>query len=72
MLKGHSISPTTGPILESNTIFQKRAKKKGKKGQHIWKFAQKCTKFENISKKDSLMRTNIAWMKQLEYALDNS
>ena len=28
-------------------IFQKRAKK----GQNIWKFGQKCTKFENILKK---------------------
>ena len=26
--------------------------KKGKKGQNIRKFVQKCTKFENILKKD--------------------
>ena len=32
MLKGHSISPTTGPILESNTIFQKEPKKRARKG----------------------------------------
>ena len=43
-------------------IFQK----KGKKGQNVWKFRQKCTKFENISKKGSLMRATVARMKQLD------
>ena len=58
----------SGPILESKgmrAIFQK----KGKKGQNIWKFGQKCTKFENILKKGSLMRATIVCMKQVEYAL---
>ena len=39
----------SGPTLESKSmcaIYQK----KGKKGQNIWKFGQKCTKFENILK----------------------
>ena len=46
-----------GPILESKgicAILQKKGKqmlKKGKKGQNIWKFEQKGTKFENILKK---------------------
>ena len=44
-------------------------KKKGKKGQNIWKCGQKCKKFENIFKKGSLMRATIAYMEQLEYAL---
>ena len=42
-----------GPILASKgtcAIFQK----KGKKGQNIQTFEQKCTKFENILKNDSL------------------
>ena len=49
----------SGPILESKgvrAIFQK----KGKKGQNIWKFAQKCTKFENILKKGKWLRAIIA------------
>ena len=49
-----------GHILESKgmlAIFQKKGKnqtkkfKKGKKEQNIWKFGQKCTKFENMLKK---------------------
>ena len=40
------------PILESKSmIFQKKVKKilkKDKKWQNIWKFGQKCTKFESI------------------------
>ena len=48
---------------------QARVQKKGKKGENIWKFGQKCIKFENILKKGSLMRATIASMKQLEYAL---
>ena len=43
--------------------------KKGKKGQNIWKFGQKCIKFENVLKKGSLMHATIARMKELEYAL---
>ena len=38
-----------GPILESKgirAIFQK----KDKKGQNIWKFGQKCTKFTKMYK----------------------
>ena len=50
-------------------IFRKRAHKKGKKGQNIWKFWEKCTKFEYILKKGSLMRAALACMKQLEYAM---
>ena len=42
---------------------------KGKKGDNTWKFQQKCTKFENILKKASLMCATIAHMKQLEYDL---
>ena len=47
-------------------IFQK----KGKKAQNIWKFGQKCTKFENILKKGNPICATIAHMKQLEYALN--
>ena len=32
-------------------IFSEKGQKKGKKGQNIWKFGQKCKKFENILKK---------------------
>ena len=42
------------PILEGKeicAIFQRKSKKKDKKGQNIWKFEQKCKKFENILKK---------------------
>ena len=42
------------PILESKdmrSIFHKKCKK----GQNIQKIGQKCTKFEIILKKDSLM-----------------
>ena len=38
--------------------------KKGKKGQNIWKFGQKCTKFENILKRAG-NRTIIARNKRL-------
>ena len=64
------------PILESKgmcAIFQKKgkkkAKKKGKKVQNIWKFGQKCTKFENILKKGSWLRAIITCNKLLEKAL---
>ena len=43
--------------------------KKGKKGQNIWKFGQKCIKFENILKMGSLVQATIPCMKQLEYVL---
>ena len=53
-------------ILEG--LFQKaHACDFSEKGQN--KILGKCTKFENILKKDSLMRATIACMKQLEYAL---
>ena len=57
-----------GLILQSKgmlAIFEK----KGKKGQNIWKFGQKCTKFENILKKGSPMHATITHIKELEYAL---
>ena len=54
-MKGIKFASATGSILESKgmrAIFQKKGKKKiVKKGQNIWKFGQKCTKFENILKK---------------------
>ena len=53
-----------GPILERKgmrAIFSE----KGQKRQNIWKFGQKCTKSENILKKDSLMCATVACMKQL-------
>ena len=60
--------PPSGPILEKKgmrVIFQK----KGKRGPNIWKFGQKCTKFENILKRGSFICATFACMKQLEYAL---
>ena len=53
-------------------IGLKISQKKSKKGQNIREFGQNCTKFENISKKGSLMRATIARTKQLEYPLDVS
>ena len=53
------------PILESKgmcAIFEK----KGRKGQNIWKFGQKCTKFENIFEKGGWLRAIIARNKLLE------
>ena len=49
--------------------FSEKEQSKSKRRQNIWKFGQKCTKFEKISKKSSLMRAAIARLKQLEYAL---
>ena len=49
--------------------FSEKGHKKGKIEENIWKFGQKCTKFENILKKGSLMRATIGCMKQLEYVL---
>ena len=57
-----------GPILEDKgmcVIFQR----KGKKGQNILKFEQKCTKFENILKKGRWLHVIIACNKLLEKAL---
>ena len=56
------------PILEGKDMHVIYSEK-GQKGQTVWKFGQKCTKFENILKKDSLVRVIIVRMKQLEYAL---
>ena len=53
-------------------IFQKKVKnmlKNVKKGQNIWKFGQRCTKFENILKKGKWLRAIIARNKLLEKAL---
>ena len=54
-------SRASGPILESNACdFSEKGRKmlkKEKKGQNIWKFGQKCTKCENILKKDKLLHT---------------
>ena len=59
-----------GPAVESNAYdFSEKMEKKGQKGQNIWKFVQKCTEFENILIKGSLMYMTIAHLKQLEYAL---
>ena len=47
------MKPQTGSILEHKgmrAIFQKKGKENGKKEQNIWKFGQKCTKFENFLK----------------------
>ena len=52
-------------------IFQKKGKqmlKKDKKGQNIWKFGQKYTKFENILKKDRWLRAITSRNKLLEKA----
>ena len=40
-----------------------------RKGKHIWKFGQKCMKFENIFKKGKWLRVIIAHNKLLEKAL---
>ena len=60
-------SDIAGPILERTFVWFYR--KRAKKGQNIWKFGQKCTKFENILKKGNLMHVSITHMKQLQYAL---
>ena len=63
------------PILEGKglrAILQingKKMLKKGKKGQNIWKFGQKCTKFENILKKGRWLSAIIARNKLLEKGL---
>ena len=42
---------------------------KGQKGQNIWKFGQKCTKFENILKKGRWLSEIIACNKLVEKTL---
>ena len=49
-------------------IFQKKGKKGQKRAKYL-KIWGKCTKFENILKKGSLVRATMARMKQLAYAL---
>ena len=66
-LRSDMVQESTKYELTCN--FSEKGQKKGKKGQNIWKFGQKRTKFENILKKDSLVRVIIVRMKQLEYAL---
>ena len=59
---------TSGPILESkgmHMIFQK----KRQKGQNIWKFRQKYTKFENILKRGKWLHVIITHSNLLEKAL---
>ena len=71
-------SKCIGAITESKgmrSIFQKKGKKvqknakKGKKQQNIWKFGQKCSKFEIILKKSRWLRAIIARNKLLEKVL---
>ena len=45
-----------------------KKKKKVKKGENIWKFGQKCTKFEDILKKGRWLHVIIARNKLLEKA----
>ena len=64
----------SGPIVERACVrfFRKRAKKnlkREKKGKIFENFWQKCTKFENISKKGRWLRAIIARNKLLEKAL---
>ena len=40
--------------------------RKGKKGQNIWKFGQKYTKFENILKKGRQLHVILTYNKLLE------
>ena len=44
----------------------KKNVEKGQKGQNMWKFGQKCPKFENILKKGKWLRAIIARNKLLE------
>ena len=46
-----------GPILESKGV-RATFQEKSKKGQNIWKFGQKYTKFVDILKKGNLHRDN--------------
>ena len=56
----------SGPILESKGMHAVFHTKKGKKGQSIWKFKQKYSKFESILKKGRLLYVIIACKKLLE------
>ena len=61
-----------GLILESKDMratFQKKGKKKDKKGQNIRKFGQKCTKLLNTLKKGRSLNAIIPRSKLLEKAL---
>ena len=52
-----------------HTIFQKKGKKRAKKGNILATYWAKLAKFENIMKKGNLMCATITCTKQLEYAL---
>ena len=52
-----------------HVIFQKKRQKNVKKEQNIWKFGQKCTRFENTLKKGRWLRATIARNNLLEKAL---
>ena len=56
-------------ILQEKDKKGQKMLKKGKKGQNIWKFAQKRTKFEHILKKGWWLCVIIAPNKLLEKAL---
>ena len=49
--------------------FSERGQKNAKKGQNIWKFGQKCTKFENVLKKGRWLCAIIARNELLEKTL---
>ena len=51
-------------------FFSEKGQENVKKVQNIWKFGQKCTKFENILKKGRWLHAIIAHNKLLEKALD--
>ena len=58
-----------GPILKSKgvgVIFQKKSTEMLKKGQNIWEFGQKCTKFEYILKKGRRLRPKIEHNKRAD------
>ena len=58
-----------GLILKSKgmgAIFQKKSTEMLNKGQNIWEFEQKCTKFEYILKKGRRLRPTIERNKLLE------
>ena len=57
-----------GSILESKDMCMIFLEK-GKKGQHIWTFGQRCKKFENILKKGKWLRAIISRNKLLEKVL---
>ena len=59
----------TTKLQKLQTILFFYFQKKGRKGQNIWKFWQKCTKFDNILIKGRWLRATIARNKLLEEAL---